>query len=164
MLRALAEVPDLLVDPLPPLDEVLQLGDERWARDWPVESVEGLRPGHRVVLEDVPGALVSALRRDAHRLGVTTGELTVLLLSAATYRTAMPCRHDARAAWLSDPSDPALGLADRSDPTRVLTDPSDPGRVLPDRSDGGDDCDDDLSDLWPEELAALASEAASPSG
>jgi len=39
MLRALAEVPDLLRDPLPPLDEVLQLGDERWGRDWPVESV-----------------------------------------------------------------------------------------------------------------------------
>ncbi len=36
MLRALAEVPDLLVDPLPPLDEILRLGDARWARDWPV--------------------------------------------------------------------------------------------------------------------------------
>jgi hypothetical protein len=103
MLRALAEVPDLLLDPLPPLDEILQLGNERWARDWPVESVEGLRDGQRVVLDDVPGALVSALRRDADRLGVTTGELTVLLLSAATYRTAMPCRHDAQDAWLNPP-------------------------------------------------------------
>ena len=104
MLRALAEVPDLLAEPLPPLDEVLQLGNERWGRDWPVESVEGVRDGHRVVLEDVPGALVSALRRDADQLGVTAGELTVLLLSAATYRTAMPCRHDAQDAWFGEPS------------------------------------------------------------
>jgi len=101
MLRALAEVPDLLAEPLPPFDEILQLGSERWGRDWPVESIDGLRDGHRIVLDDVPGALVTALRRDAERLGVTSGELTVLLLSAATYRTAMPCRHDARDAWLS---------------------------------------------------------------
>jgi len=145
MLRALAEIPDLLLDPLPPLDEVLQLGDERWGRDWPVESVEGMRPGHRVLLEDVPGALVSALRRDADQLGVTTGELTVLLLSAATYRTAMPCRHDARAAWLADPraSEPEL------------------------QTHGRDDCDDAadaFSEHWPDELAALTSDSGSPSG
>jgi hypothetical protein len=132
MLRALAEVPDLLVEPLPPLDEVLQLGQERWARDWPVESVERVREGQRLVLADVPGALVSALRRDADRLGVTPGELTVLLLSAATYRTAMPCRHDAQAAWLSDPG----------------------GRPAPDDSPDvlDDDCDDDFEDVWIDEL------------
>lgn len=112
MLRALAEIPDLLAKPLPPLDEVFQLGDERWGRDWPVESVEGLRDGHRVVLEDVPGALVSALRRDAYQLGVTTGELTVLLLSAATYRTAMPCRHDAQDAWSTEPPQTPYSEAD----------------------------------------------------
>ncbi|TDU83228.1 hypothetical protein EV138_5690 [Kribbella voronezhensis] len=106
MLRALAEVPDLLREPLPPLDEILRLGNERWARDWPVESVEGIPDGQRVLLDDVPSALVAALRRDADRLGVTTGELTVLLLSAATYRTALPCRHDAQAAYLNPPADP----------------------------------------------------------
>jgi hypothetical protein len=103
MLRALAELPDLLADPLPPLDEVLHLGRQRWAREWPVESADGPTKGQLLVLEDVPGALVSALQHDAHRLGVTTAELTVLLLSAATYRTAMPCRHDAQDAWLSSP-------------------------------------------------------------
>ena len=104
MLRALSEIPDLLIEPLPPLDEVLQLGSERWGRDWPVESVDGLRTGQQVVLDDLPVALVSALRRDAHNLGVSLGELTVLLLSAATYRTAMPCRHDTESAWLSAPA------------------------------------------------------------
>ena len=159
MLRALAEVPDLLIDPLPPLDEVLQLGDERWARDWPVESVEGLRPGHRVVLEDVPRALVTALRRDAEQLGVTTGELTVLLLSAATYRTAMPCRHDARAAWLADPSGPGRELPELRNgrDTRELADPSH-GR------DDRDVAEDDFSEHWSEDLAALTSDSASPSG
>jgi hypothetical protein len=147
MLRALAEVPDLLLDPVPPLDEVLQLGQERWARDWPVESVEGLRSGQRVVLEDVPGALVSALRRDAERLGVTAGELTVLLLSAATYRTAMPCRHDAQAAWTSTPGglDPAgrLGFLGALD---ALGDADEDG----DRDD--ENCDDDFEDIWVDDL------------
>jgi hypothetical protein len=133
MLRALAEVPDLLRDPLPPLDEILQLGNERWARDWPVESVEGLRDGQRVMLDDVPSALVSALRRDADRLGVTTGELTVLLLSAATYRTAMPCRHDAQDAWLNPP--PAF---------------SDYPDTYDQRYDKSDDCEDseDFEEVW----------------
>ncbi|HEY0475051.1 MAG TPA: hypothetical protein VGD34_25455 [Kribbella sp.] len=131
MLRALAEVPDLLLDPVPPLDEVLRLGQERWARDWPVKSVEGFRDGQRVVLDDVPAALVSALRRDAERLGVTAGELTVLLLSAATYRTSMPCQHDAQAAWTSP-------LADRLD----LEDP-------------GEDFDDVWIDDLPPALLAL---------
>ena len=103
MLRALAEIPDLLKVPLPPLDELLQLGDQRWGRDWPVES-HALQAGHQILLPDVPPPLASALHRHADRLGVTTGELTVLLLSAATYRTAMPCRHDSEAAWLSAPS------------------------------------------------------------
>jgi hypothetical protein len=104
MLRALAEVPDLLTEPLPPLDEVLQLGNEQWGRDWPVESIEGRRDGRKVVLDDVPAALVAALQRDACRLGVTAGELTVLMLSAATYRTELPCRHDAQESWLREPA------------------------------------------------------------
>lgn len=104
MLRALAEVPDLLTEPLPPLDEVLQLGNEQWGRDWPVESIEGRRDGRKVVLDDVPATLVAALQRDACRLGVTAGELTVLLLSAATYRTELPCRHDAQESWLREPA------------------------------------------------------------
>lgn len=141
MLRALAEVPDILVDPLPPLDEVLQLGDERWGRDWPVESVEGVRDGQRVVLDDVPSALAAALRRDADRLGVTTGELTVLLLSAATYRTAMPCRHDAQSAYFNPPFyyPDDLGAAAGS---RRADDP--------DKPDGSDDCEisDDLEEVW----------------
>lgn len=103
MLRALAEIPDLLIDPLPPLDEVLQLGNDRWGRELPVESADGPRGGQQVVLDDLPEALVSALRRDARNLGVSLGELTILLLSAATYRTAMPCRHDTESAWLSAP-------------------------------------------------------------
>jgi hypothetical protein len=104
MLRALAEVPDLLTEPLPPLDEVLQLGNERWGRDWPVDSIEGRNDGRKVLLDDVPAALVAALERDASRLGVTAGELTVLLLSAATYRTDLPCRHDAQESWLREPA------------------------------------------------------------
>ncbi|MDX6246761.1 MAG: hypothetical protein QOF10_121, partial [Kribbellaceae bacterium] len=54
-----------------------------------------------------------------------------LLLSAATYRTAMPCRHDAQAAWLSDPG----------------------GRPAPDDSPDvlDDDCDD-FEDVWIDEL------------
>lgn len=103
MLRALAEIPDLLIDPLPPLDEVMQLGNDRWGRDLPLESVDGPRSGQQVVLDDLPEALVSALRRDARKLGVSLGELTILLLSAATYRTMMPCRHDTESAWLSAP-------------------------------------------------------------
>ncbi|WP_020391324.1 hypothetical protein [Kribbella catacumbae] len=103
MLRALAEIPDLLIDPLPPLDEVLQLGNDRWGRELSIESVDGPRGGQQVVLDNLPEALVSALRRDARNLGVSLGELTILLLSAATYRTAMPCRHDTESAWLSAP-------------------------------------------------------------
>jgi hypothetical protein len=103
MLRALAEIPDLLKTPLPPLDELLQLGDERWGRDWPIES-HAPHAGHQILIPDVPPPLASALRRHADHLGVTTGELTVLLLSAATYRTSMPCRHDTEAAWLSAPN------------------------------------------------------------
>ncbi|MEU0091901.1 hypothetical protein [Kribbella sp. NPDC006257] len=137
MLRALAEVPDLLVDPLPPLDEILRLGDERWGRDWPVESADGPHDGHRVVLHDVPAALVSALHRDADRLGVTTGELTVLLLSAATYRTAMPCRHDAQSAWLNPPTPPTdyYPYEPHEDPapphTNTPEDPNDPRDQAP---------------------------------
>jgi hypothetical protein len=104
MLRALAEAPDLLTEPLPPLDEVLQLGNERWGRDWPVESIDGRSDGRKVMLDDIPAALVAALQRDACRLGVTVGELTVLLLSAATYRTELPCRHDAQESWLREPA------------------------------------------------------------
>ncbi len=103
MLRALAEVPDLLIEPLPPLDEVLQLGSERWGRGWAIESADTAPGGQQVVLDDLPPGLVAALHRDARNLGVSLGELTVLLLSAATYRTAMPCRHDTESAWLSAP-------------------------------------------------------------
>jgi hypothetical protein len=116
MLRALAEVPDLLADPLPPLDEVLALGHERWGRAWLLDSAEpvdgrgAVHGGQQVMLDDLPSTLVSALQRDARNLGVSLGELTVLLLSAATYRTAMPCRHDAEEAWLSAPSS-SRGLA-----------------------------------------------------
>jgi len=112
MLRALAEIPDLLIDPLPPLDEVLRLGCDRRGRDLPVESADAPRGGQQVVIEDLPEALVSALRRDARNLGVSLGELTILLLSAATYRTAMPCRHDTESAWLSAPG--AAGLFEPS--------------------------------------------------
>ncbi|MEU4395933.1 hypothetical protein [Kribbella sp. NPDC023855] len=104
MLRALAEIPDLLIEPLPPLDEVLQLGSERWGRGWAVEAADTAPSGQQIVLEDLPAGLVSALHRDAQNLGVSLGELTVLLLSAATYRTAMPCRHDTESAWLSAPA------------------------------------------------------------
>jgi hypothetical protein len=153
MLRALAEVPDLLLDPLPPLDEILQLGNERWGRDWPVESVEGLRDGQRVTLDDVPSALVSALRRDADRLGVTTGELTVLLLSAATYRTAMPCRHDAQDAWLNPPpafSDYPDAYDQRYGNAASSTEPgNDPGKT--DRSDDCEDSDD-FEEVWIDDL------------
>jgi hypothetical protein len=70
----------------------------------------------------------------------------------------MPCRHDARAAWLGDPSVPTRELPDLS-----------PGRddELADPSHGRDDCDvadDDFSDHWPEDLAALTSDSVSPSG
>jgi hypothetical protein len=123
MLRALAEIPDLLLDPLPPLDEVLQLGREHWGRMWFVDSIEpaeargSAQAGQPVLLEDLPSTLVSALQRDARNLGVSLGELTVLLLSAATYRTAMPCRHDAEEAWFSAPSSSralAAGLIESS--------------------------------------------------
>jgi hypothetical protein len=110
-----------------------------------VESVEGLRDGQRVLLDDVPSALVSALRRDADRLGVTTGELTVLLLSAATYRTAMPCRHDAQDAWLNPP--PAFSddsYDQRYDSTASSND--DAGK--------SDDCEDsdDFEEVWIDDL------------
>ena len=170
MLRALAEVPDLLVDPLPPLDEILRLGDARWARDWPVESVDGPHDGHRLVLDDVPAALVTALHRDADRLGVTTGELTVLLLSAATYRTAMPCRHDAQAAWLNPPDPTPTPPAERAHtsapedpddpaPTHTATpdDPDDPAPTLSGAAgklEGDDDCEvsDDFEEVWIDDL------------
>jgi hypothetical protein len=123
MLRGLAEVPDLLTEPLPPLDEVLQLGNERWGRDWPVESIEGRSDGRKVMLDDVPAALVAALQRDAYRLGVTAGELTVLLLSAATYRTELPCRHDAQESWLMEPAyDRRRHRADEGRPEDPLAD------------------------------------------
>ncbi|WP_328325850.1 hypothetical protein OHA70_36595 [Kribbella sp. NBC_00382] len=118
ILRVLTEIPDLLLDPLPPLDEVLQLGREHWPPTWrptPTNPAEPPYPaspgfassGQRIVLDDLPGPLVAALRRDANNLGVSLSELTILLLSAATYRTSMPCRHDAEEAWTSSPSSSA---------------------------------------------------------
>lgn len=106
ILRVLTEIPDLLLDPLPPLDEVLQLGREHWSpagHPAPTKALHAER-GQQLVLKDLPSPLVAALRRDATNLGVSLSELTILLLSAATYRTAMPCRHDAEEAWTSSPS------------------------------------------------------------
>jgi hypothetical protein len=124
-----------------------------------------------LVLHDVPGALVSALRRDADRLGVTTAELTVLLLSAATYRTAMPCRHDAQASWLNPlpapdayhhpntspyavsspkanrspapdgPDQPRAEDGDESDVTDQRVEGGDESDVTDQRVEGGDDCE-----------------------
>ncbi|MEV6415756.1 hypothetical protein [Kribbella sp. NPDC051718] len=143
LLRALAEIPDLLRDPLPPLDEVLQLGQPHWSPDWhlppthpPGPSSSPPYPGspappspgspaspyfgsrgfalgtQRIVLDDLPAPLTAALRRDAANLGVSVGELTILLLSAATYRTALPCRHDAEEAWLANPVSSGASAAD----------------------------------------------------
>lgn len=117
MLRALAEIPDLLIEPLPPLDEVLHLGVDHCPRAWAVPPNDSPPTGPPIVLEDLPTPLISALQRNARNLGIPLGELTVLLLSAATYRTAMPCRHDAESAWLSSPAgDSALvsGLVEAS--------------------------------------------------
>jgi len=102
LLRAVAEVPDLLADPLPPLDEVLQLGTERWGRDWPVESIHGRSQGRQVVLDDVPDELLLTLERKAAAIGVTAGEFAILHLSAAMHRAEVPCRHDAENAWLQE--------------------------------------------------------------
>jgi hypothetical protein len=124
LIRALIEIPDLLAaELLPPLDEVLQLGTERWGRGWSVEPGEEVRTGAPVVLDDLPLPLIAALRRDAEKLGVSLGELTVLLLSAATYRLALPCRHDAEVAWLSHPP---TGRDPAGDPRSVagLVEPS----------------------------------------
>lgn len=122
MIRALIEIPDLLAaELLPPLDEVLQLGTERWGREWCIESVDEVHTGRPVVLDDLPLPLIATLRRDADKLGVSLGELAVLLLSAATYRLALPCRHDAETTWLSNPrpghdlaADPRTGVDPRS--------------------------------------------------
>lgn len=99
MLRALTEVPDLLADPLPPLDEILPLGAPGWPRCGAGEAATALDDG-QLVLREVPAGLLATLQRDADRLGVTASELAVLLLSAATYRSGMPCRHDAETAWV----------------------------------------------------------------
>jgi hypothetical protein len=108
LLRALAEVPDLLAEPMPPLDEVLRLGDERWGRDWPIESIQGHDDPRRtmtrpVVLADVPNELAARIERDAAAIGMTPGEFAILQLSAALNRMPMPCRHDAEEAWLRAP-------------------------------------------------------------
>ncbi|HEU4947507.1 MAG TPA: hypothetical protein VFT31_10160 [Kribbella sp.] len=144
MLRALAEVPDLLSEPLPPLDEVLRLGRERWARDWPVESIDHTGAGERVILEEVPAGLVSALKRDAHQLGITAGELTVLLLAAATYRTALPCRHDAVESWAGPPT-PETFHHDNASPYAPETDE-------PDQEEW-----DDEDDLWSRDIPEAVS-------
>ncbi|WBQ07869.1 hypothetical protein [Kribbella sp. CA-293567] len=94
MLRALSEIPDLLMEPLPPLDEILQLGSERWGRDWPLESAEAARGGKQVVLEDLPATLVTALQREAYKLGLGLSELTTAVVRRhLPVRSALPSRH-----------------------------------------------------------------------
>lgn len=102
VLRALAEVPDLLADPLPPLDEILPLGARGWPRDQPVDGADGGVEERQLVLSAVPANLIVALQRDAGRLGISTSDLAVLLLSAVTYRGGVSCRHDAETAWIGD--------------------------------------------------------------
>lgn len=105
-LRALHELPDLLSEPMPPLDEVLGFPEISWSQAWQEHArSHDLHGGPaarsvRLVLPAVPQSLRDALGRMAGAAGIPVEELAVLQLAAASYRWEGPCRHDAEQAWL----------------------------------------------------------------
>ncbi len=111
VLYGLAECPDLLAEPVPPLDEVLRLPPLSWDHVWTAEEqrrdhlVAAVRNGSSLTLHGVPAGLRGALERLAERSGVPVGELAVLQLAAATYRWEDACRHDLEQAWLERMAD-----------------------------------------------------------
>ncbi len=105
MLRALAECPDLLAEPVPPLDEVLRLPEVSWSEVWADQDrmhhgVSSPQRGVTLTLHGVPEGLRTALQQQAVSSRTPLGEFVVLQLAAATYRWETPCRHDAEQAWL----------------------------------------------------------------
>lgn len=105
VLRALHEFPDLLAEPMPPLDEVLAFPPVAWSQAWSRPRSHDLYGGRppkaiRFVLPAVPESLHQALSRVAGAAGIPVEELAMLHLAAATYRWEAPCRHDAEQAWL----------------------------------------------------------------
>lgn len=105
LLRALAECPDLLAEPMPPLDEVLRLPEMSWGEVWADQDrlrhgVSSPQRGVTLTLHGVPEGLRTALQQQATSSRTPLGEFVVLQLAAATYRWETPCRHDAEQAWL----------------------------------------------------------------
>jgi diadenosine tetraphosphatase ApaH/serine/threonine PP2A family protein phosphatase len=105
LLRALAECPDLLSEPVPPLDEVLRLPEISWSEVWAGQDrmhhgLSSPQRGVTLTLHGVPEGLRTALQQQATSSRTPLGEFVVLQLAAATYRWETPCRHDAEQAWL----------------------------------------------------------------
>ncbi len=103
VLHALVECPDLLAEPVPPLDEVLRLPELSWRDLWTGRARDGISGSPTtcsLTLHGVPTGLRAALEERAKLSGVPVGELTVLQLAAATFRWEDPCRHDVEQAFV----------------------------------------------------------------
>ena len=123
MMRALAECPDLLAEPMAPLDEVLRLPEISWDEVWADQDrlhhgLSSPQRGVTLTLHGVPDSLRTALQQQAVSSRTPLGEFVVLQLAAATYRWQTPCRHDAEQAWLE-----RFREDERNDPMRRYEDP-----------------------------------------
>jgi len=111
VLSALVEVPDLLAEPLPPLDEVLTLPAEPWADPWTTEIVRAGRDGETLLIPGVPSGLAAELRQRAELNGLALSDYVIMQLAATAWRLQPPCRHEAEfprpREWLWLPEDDA---------------------------------------------------------
>jgi hypothetical protein len=93
VLSALVEVPDLLAEPLPPLDEVLALPAEPWADPWADEIVQARRDGETLLIPGVPNGLAAELRERAELNGLPLSDYVIMQLAANAWRLQPPCQH-----------------------------------------------------------------------
>jgi len=94
LLSALVEVPDLLAEPLPPLDEILALPPAPWGDTWTREIAASAREGETLTVPGVPTGLAVELRERARLNGIPLGEYVVVQLAAVAWRAQPPCRHE----------------------------------------------------------------------
>jgi hypothetical protein len=116
LLSALVEVPDLLAEPVPPLDEVLRLPPAPWADAWTREIVASAQDGDTLVVPGVPHGLAVELRERARLNGISVGEYVVVQLAAIAWRAQPPCRHEVEERrWREDEFGYARGFTEDED-------------------------------------------------